>query len=489
MGFRRHKSFVACVLFCLALAMLVFYDLRVSYLQEESDTHDRLANTSYLIAEWIKGFFLTSDYVLRDIVSQVPITELRYPALDQTQHASRMEFLETKRQTLPNVFTIGLYNGQCIATHTKTIAGFDASQREYCRLLKENPQIDSIVTNSFFSSLGPLNVVQARRFPGKSQEFPGFVLIGISMDSFFKWLEPISVGRRGNIAIFDSQMHLLARKPVIPETVGKTVKGPSIQSFIASNENFKILNITSTLDGESRLSGVRRVDHLPFIVAVGESNEEWLEHWRSRVLGEVFATLLLWGMAIFIVSNHWTLAERSAELEAANRKLAALSATDGLTGIANRRRFDEILAREWATAKRTTHPLTVAMLDVDFFKAFNDRYGHQAGDQCLKNVGAALLACTQRATDLVARYGGEEFALVLPGCNPEAALCLAEIARKSIESLDILHEGAPAGKVTVSIGIATHSGDGSGDAATLLRAADGALYRAKQAGRNQVQAA
>jgi diguanylate cyclase (GGDEF)-like protein len=179
-------------------------------------------------------------------------------------------------------------------------------------------------------------------------------------------------------------------------------------------------------------------------------------------------------------------AERTAQLEDANRKLATLSITDGLTGLANRRHFDEVLRTECARAARLRQPLTVIMLDVDHFKKFNDHYGHQAGDACLIRVAHALASGMRRASDLTARYGGEEFSIVLPNTGPIEARQIGEALRHAIEALGIGHAGAAAGQVTASVGIAILPALGDGDPDALMRLADAALYRAKDAGRNCV---
>lgn len=179
-------------------------------------------------------------------------------------------------------------------------------------------------------------------------------------------------------------------------------------------------------------------------------------------------------------------AERTRDLEEANRKLEELSNTDGLTGLSNRRRFDAVLASESARAKRTGLPLALIMLDVDHFKKYNDRYGHQAGDDCLQSVATMLKAQARRAGDLAARYGGEEFAIILADTDVGTAQSIAEKVRKTIEAIEIPHELSSFGKVTVSIGL-TLIVPGSGlDAAGLLRTADEALYRAKHDGRNRI---
>lgn len=178
-------------------------------------------------------------------------------------------------------------------------------------------------------------------------------------------------------------------------------------------------------------------------------------------------------------------AERTAQLEDANRKLATLSITDGLTGLANRRHFDDVLRTECARATRAGQPFAVIMLDVDYFKRYNDHYGHQAGDACLIRVAQALAAGTRRASDLTARYGGEEFSIVLPNTGPDEAVDIAEGLRASIAALAIPHATADAEQVTISVGIALQSA-GAADPDALMRLADAALYQAKAAGRNCV---
>jgi diguanylate cyclase (GGDEF)-like protein len=182
-------------------------------------------------------------------------------------------------------------------------------------------------------------------------------------------------------------------------------------------------------------------------------------------------------------------AERTAELQEANLKLARLSNTDGLTGIANRRKFDEMLAAEWARACRTSQTMALILLDVDFFKKYNDHYGHQAGDECLKNVGQVLSVCARRATDFAARYGGEEFVMIAADSNEERACQLAQSVRQSIEALAIPHEQSPMGHVTVSLGVAVVTPLAGQSFETLLRQADEALYRAKNNGRNRIEVA
>lgn len=177
----------------------------------------------------------------------------------------------------------------------------------------------------------------------------------------------------------------------------------------------------------------------------------------------------------------------AVELRASNEVLERQSTTDALTGLLNRRSLDTNLALEWRRATREGRNVAVLMIDVDDFKAFNDRYGHAAGDECLKAVARVLSARSRRTGDWAARYGGEEFAIVLPHTSLAHALDIAESIRVDVARLQIAHEASEvASTVTVSIGAAEMSASSNVEPTALVEAADRALYEAKRAGRNRV---
>ncbi len=198
------------------------------------------------------------------------------------------------------------------------------------------------------------------------------------------------------------------------------------------------------------------------------------------------------GMAERVHDTHQTLEsrvrERTNELEAAYLKLQAISTTDELTGLANRRLFDKILDREYGHAQRENSHLSLLMIDVDYFKKYNDHYGHLAGDACLKRVAEVLASQSQRASDLVARYGGEEFVVISPTTDMEQALLFAQALTKRVVAAKLAHCKSPFGYVTISVGVATLEAKQSVSKEDLLLEADQALYRAKQSGRNRVAA-
>ncbi|MES2128746.1 MAG: diguanylate cyclase [Pseudomonadota bacterium] len=168
-------------------------------------------------------------------------------------------------------------------------------------------------------------------------------------------------------------------------------------------------------------------------------------------------------------------------------QLRLLAMLDGLTGLGNRRCFDEALRLGWRRCARAAVPLALVMIDVDHFKLFNDLYGHPAGDACLQQVATTLRACVSRPEDLVARYGGEEFVCLLPGATPASAQRIAVKLEQAVRDLAIAHGNSSVGAVvTVSLGVAGAQPASGGDAAALIAAADAQLYRAKRDGRGQV---
>ncbi len=178
------------------------------------------------------------------------------------------------------------------------------------------------------------------------------------------------------------------------------------------------------------------------------------------------------------------------DLARKNRELERLTLLDGLTGVANRRYFDRIIQQEWSRASREQTPIAVVMIDIDYFKFYNDTYGHQQGDACLQKVAAALSAGLKRPSDFIARYGGEEFVAVLPDTGLEGAWLLSEAMRENVERLALEHKASKVlPLVTISLGVASAVPGRESVHAELIKMADEALYAAKQGGRNRTQTA
>lgn len=236
---------------------------------------------------------------------------------------------------------------------------------------------------------------------------------------------------------------------------------------------------------------VERVEQVIAALKNGEAEEaRFVYRQRHRDKGEIWAEAAL----------HVTPASDTGEIDGVvavmrditeqkdlQDKLASLAATDALTGLANRRAFDERLADEWARARRDGTQLSLLLIDVDHFKKFNDHYGHLAGDGCLRALGRILSAIARRPADLAARYGGEEFAVLLPNTGPDGCAEVGEAIRQALHDLAMVHaQNPPSRLVTASVGAATSVPSQASDSSTLVAAADRALYAAKDSGRDRL---
>lgn len=253
--------------------------------------------------------------------------------------------------------------------------------------------------------------------------------------------------------------------------------------------------------------------HYRFLVKAANSDNIWNE--EGAVIGVqlkpfFYQTQWFWALCVLVaglmIYGAWKtsvqrfasreqqlarlVAEKTEELRRANAELQYLANSDELTAVANRRRFDDFLGDEWRRAIRYKTGISLVLLDIDHFKLFNDAYGHQAGDECLKSVAAALKNTIHRPTDLLARFGGEEFAIVLGGTDGAGAMKVAELALKVVNDLNIPHRASPtSSRVTISAGIAATIATAGMSEAEIIKAADQALYRAKASGRNRIVAA
>jgi diguanylate cyclase (GGDEF)-like protein len=233
------------------------------------------------------------------------------------------------------------------------------------------------------------------------------------------------------------------------------------------------------LASQNRLSGIIYLENNLTVGAFSAKRSQVLKMLTAQASIAIENALLYQSLELKV-------AERTKSLEEANSKLKAMSDTDGLTGVVNRRRFDEVLEAEWRRAARSGLSLGLIMLDVDWFKKYNDSYGHQAGDACLQRVAEVLLSRARRAGDLAARYGGEEFAFIAPETDRKSLQTLAEEIRHALETLDLPHDGSAFGKITASLGIAVRVPAEEQSPTQLILEADQALYRAKAEGRNRV---
>jgi diguanylate cyclase (GGDEF)-like protein len=338
----------------------------------------------------------------------------------------------------------------------------------------------------------------SRRINLPDGRFGGVVLATVRLDYFRKFYEEFSIGEHGAILMKSAAGRIVLKRPFGGELLEIETLPSTLFSAALSTVKVKETRVGQGQDGKSRIISYRKIAEYPLIVLTALSQDEALSGWRNDAclqIAALSALILLIGFlgcrmirqltSRLIIEEEFK--ESSDELKESNQLLTCLALQDGLTGLANRRSFDDALLMEFNRAQRAGNSLGLMMIDVDFFKQYNDIYGHVAGDECLKKIAHVVATGMRRAGDMAARYGGEEMVLLLPGSDIDGAVSLAETIRHGIESLGIPHIGSPLCKVTASMGVAVFPLVKMETMAnTLVNAADHALYKAKASGRNNV---
>jgi diguanylate cyclase (GGDEF)-like protein len=358
--------------------------------------------------------------------------------------------------------------------------------------LRSDPRAGLILTGPTRSRMTGQPIIRMTRRIGTSDgTFAGIATGSILLDHFQALLDRLRFDDGIAIAVFHRDGTLLTRSPALATALGRTI------AFDARDQHNRVARRGeflghSPVDVAARLYVFSNLDGLPLTVSVGTSLDSIREAWiyKAAIVGVLILCLniLTFGLTILLHREVGRRAAAEADTRQTNAALAILARTDGLTGLPNRRCYDECVAAEWKRAVLHRTPLALMIIDADHFKQFNDRYGHQRGDDVLREM-AGCLRQAHTSGGLGFRIGGEEFVVLLPGLNAGAAREAAERVRRAMVNLQIGHAPEVGGVATVSIGVASAEPGPGETPDTLFMAADAALYAAKKAGRNRVRAA
>ncbi|HEX7912488.1 MAG TPA: sensor domain-containing diguanylate cyclase [Paraburkholderia sp.] len=358
------------------------------------------------------------------------------------------------------------------------------ADRDYFSVHRDSGSTGLYISKPYASRLrdGSLTIALSRRITRADGSFGGVVVGTLSIDYFRALLDGLSVGERGTAAVIETSGTMITRLPYDPKVVGRDIRNAPV--FIqAMSTNEGAFAGTASIDGIRRLYVYKHLRGLPIIVDVAPAESDIYAEWqrRARRLGVVMAVF-----SVILGAGSLLLSRELRRRQLAESKLQHLARTDALTGLSNRGTFDDTLQKEWQQANRSGRPLSLLFVDIDQFKAYNDYYGHQAGDGVLRAVAQCVALCVRRPADHVARYGGEEFVVTLPDTDATGATSVAETIRHAVSDLNVEHAQSRYGRVTVSIGVVTSQGRAVHDGTTLVTMADSALYEAKSTGRNRV---
>jgi diguanylate cyclase (GGDEF)-like protein len=491
-----RRTIILIGFFCVLLVALTVSSLEASHQGLLENTAQSTGNMARALASHAERSFKIGDAVLSEMVERAEHDGDSDAALAR-QHG-RMRDIVAATPELQEAF---LYDaaGTRRVTSLSVLAPGSNVDREYFRYHMQHPSRAMHIGDPIRSrSTGILTIPLSRRINLPDGSFGGVAMVSLHLAYFGQFYDSFNVGSTGTIILTLDDGTLLYRRPFSQAVVGSNVSRNTVFQYYKSHGPSGTAMLVASVDGIERLYSYRQLDGYPMMVAIALSKAEILHDWWGTVLktgGIVLVAIgvLLWGgrrmVQQILVREALEDALREAQevTELQNVSLQAQANTDSLTGLGNRRLFEQTAANEQERARRSGKPCSLIMSDVDFFKKYNDRYGHVAGDACLRQVALAIACGLRRPADLAARYGGEEFVIVLPETDLDGARAVAENIRASIAAQAIPHADSPFAHVTLSLGVYT-AAPAEGDVALWIRAADAALYEAKETGRNRVVA-
>jgi diguanylate cyclase (GGDEF)-like protein len=436
-----------------------------------------MKNLAKSLAQHAEDTFNLADAILTDVVDR-----MEQNGSTPAAAADLERFLVERSQTLQSVKVLTIYGedglllSSSLPGHSLKVNGSGQAFFQHHRASADRKWFFGTPIRDPLGSDWILSI--SRRFNKPDGSFGGVVQISVPPRYFVNFFSRFNIGEQGTITLFHSNGMILSRSPYIEKAIGT---GRTSMPWAEDGRTSGSYEYVSPIDNVSRLGGYQRNHVYPVVVLTAVSRDEALARWNREFMFRTFAV----GSLVAV--------KELRRREIAEFELAILATTDGLTGLANRRSFDRQIETEWLRAARDGTPLSLLLIDVDQFKAYNDIYGHQAGDTCLRMVAEVFSQAINRPGDLVARYGGEEMAVLMPDTDDVGAAAVAENIRARVEALALRHEAnPPSGILTISIGSATRipAFDRSGTGAKeLVALADKALYCAKQDGRNRISAA
>ena len=469
----------------LALGGSILYELRADAWHKSEQASDNLVLAL--------SRDIAHNIALYDLSMQGAIKAYAEPALVTADPAIRQMAIFGAAATAKYLGVMLVTNKQGdVAANSLSDApiNYNLAGREHFLVHRQRPDVGLYISRVFEGRVANDKIIAlSRRINSPDGSFDGIVSGAMKIAYFQDLFDKLEIGAKGSVTLFRSDGRVIMRRPYREADIDKDLGNTAAFRTYLTAPHGHLVGV-STLDGVPRLYTFHKINDLPLYLSIAIASDDIYAGWWHQAIN-ISATL----GALSIISvvlcllfrreiKQRLLAETSLQKAAVNLKMMAT--TDSLTGIPNRRSYEDALGQEWHRAIRGETSVAILMLDVDCFKLFNDHYGHQQGDEVLKVVASCILANLRRPADTGARYGGEEFVALLPETDLPGALTVAETIRAAVAALALPHVQSPSGFVTISVGVAVARPALGDQPGPFMKQADDALYEAKRSGRDRV---
>ncbi|WP_074013109.1 GGDEF domain-containing protein [Candidatus Sodalis sp. SoCistrobi] len=488
----------SAVLLAVVLVSLTGWHLYHTYQLALWRSQNNILNLTQALSQHANDTFMQAELLLTDLAQRIT-----HDGLDAVEQAQLHPLFTAKMRDLPQVRGIFLYDaaGRMVATSDAALpANTDFTDRDYYRYHRDHNDTQLHIGKVIRSRLsgGLILPVSLRINHPDGSCFAGVLLESVVIDYFRHFYARFVIDDDSTLMMMLNNGTVLYRHPYNERAIGSSISASPLYQQHIDQQTSGVMTGALNNHDPRKIYSFTHLQQFPVAITTGMSLNQALVDWRQDAISHVILVViflaLLSLLAISFIRQirsrmrvEEELRHAQRELRKLNQSLEHLARRDGLTGLYNRRHFDLALTDEFNRAVASHESLGIILLDIDFFKQYNDLYGHVAGDNCLKRIGEALKALPLRHRDRVARYGGEEFIILLPQTDAAGAREVAQRVYEAITGLAIRHQASPTGALTPSIGVYVGQPAIRDESPSrMVSRADTALYQAKGEGRNRI---
>ena len=457
-----------------------------SRVNQIEQTGQSIQTMSVILSKESDATLTLASVILDELASHIQLDANHHFINPQQIHRTLLEYQDlineqTINSSFAHLFLINAEGDSVVNSVSFPVKKISTLDRAYYTYHQNTPGKDLHISQPLYSKATGERVIQlTRRISDEYGSFRGILGIQLKLNHFDRMYQQLKLPPGATVTVIRSDGKGIYRYPLVDSFLEKSIKDrPDFQQMLQQHNGY-LSATASPYDGYDRLVGFKLSERYPLVNIISLTEDSVLEHWFDNAI----KTLLLAGFAGFalLIMVYFTY-RQLCSLE----KAIHLSNHDPLTSLWNRRAFDEHLEEEWRRVRRRDGDISLLFIDIDYFKKYNDHYGHAKGDSCLVTIAQTIAQFAERSGEMVSRYGGEEFVVLLPDSDPDTAYKTAFRIQQAIASLAIPHQNSPVSDhITLSMGLVSIQPDETMEPVILLHRADDALYSAKEQGRNRI---